>query len=93
VCSYIHVGSPQNRAVPPEWETFQTPAEIYCQNRPATGNGCSEETFCGCAMLIQVLPQSQSSYDKVEGCDKPLFRQVLRFRILQYVSISFDTES
>ena len=37
---------------PPEWETFQTPAEIDCLNRPATENGCSEETFCGKAMLI-----------------------------------------
>ena len=33
---YIHIGSPQNRAVPPGVGNFSD-----------TGNGCSEETFCG----------------------------------------------
>jgi hypothetical protein len=53
---------------PPESETFQTPAEIDSQNRPATGNGCSETVVLKKLLGVSYahIWQSQSSYHKLE---------------------------
>jgi hypothetical protein len=42
--------APFNREVPSGVGNFSGHRAV--KNRPATGNGCSEETFCGYAMLI-----------------------------------------